>query len=273
MALAPISDPIVAAVADLFHADRWQPSHDDITVQLKRCGLSNADPRAAYAMTGKRKRVRGALLFALDHDPEAGQKLVTNLVVVVRGAGGFRPSSEFFVGDETIENIRAAFATEGFALDDDGTLRPVVLDNLEGTELDQALAAYVRRAKQGVSDAALVTGTGKDLLEAAARRVIHNRGAQYNGHDFPGTLYHAFYAAGLPVPSQAAIDAVNQHLSAAPSERLAECLYFLGCSVNRLRNSQGTGHGRPFPAAVTDTEARAAIEAMGVVSEFLLSAK
>ncbi len=61
MAVAPLSDPIVAAVADLFHADRWQPSHDDLTIQFKRAGLSPADPRNAYSMTGKRKRVRRRL--------------------------------------------------------------------------------------------------------------------------------------------------------------------------------------------------------------------
>ena len=60
MATAPLSDPVVAAVADLFHADRWQPSHDDLTIQFKRAGLSVGDPRNTYAMTGKRKRVRGS---------------------------------------------------------------------------------------------------------------------------------------------------------------------------------------------------------------------
>lgn len=156
-------------------------------------------------------------------------------------------------------------------LDDNGDLRPLVLDALQGAELDRALLAYVRRAQHGATDAALVTGTGKDLLEATARRVIHNHRASYQGVDFPGTLYNAFCAAGLAAPSQAAMDAFGRELATEPRTRLSECLYLLGCTVNKLRNDQGTGHGRPFPATVSDREAKAAVEAMGLISEFLLS--
>lgn len=52
--------------------------------------------------------------------------------------------------------------------------------------------------------------------------------------------------------------------------RVDAALYETACAVNALRNSQGTGHGRPFPPSVTDAEARVAIECMGVVSERLL---
>jgi hypothetical protein len=52
--------------------------------------------------------------------------------------------------------------------------------------------------------------------------------------------------------------------------RLAQTLYLLGLAVNKLRSSEGTGHGRPFPPAVSELEAKIAIEAMGVVSEFVL---
>lgn len=41
--------------------------------------------------------------------------------------------------------------------------------------------------------------------------------------------------------------------------------------VNRLRNKQGTGHGRPFPLSVSLGEAKAAIEIMGWVSSYLLA--
>jgi len=52
-----------------------------------------------------------------------------------------------------------------------------------------------------------------------------------------------------------------------------ECaLYELACAVNRLRNREGTGHGRPFLPNVTEPEARAAIESMGLIAEKLLSA-
>jgi hypothetical protein len=270
MALAPLSDPIVAAVADLFHADRWQPSHDDLTVQFARAALSEADPRNTYAMTGKRKRVRGVLLWALDRNPSAGSQLVSNLVGLVKGAGGFRPGSDFYVGDETLRNAQEAFKAEGFQLEGDGNLRPLLLEKLSGSELDAALLAYVRRAQQGASDAALVTGTGKDLLEAAARRIIENSGGTYSGMNFPLTLYNAFRATGLTPPSPDAMGVVKQQSSVDARQGMIDALYIAGCAVNRLRNQEGTGHGRPFLPSVTAAEARAAIETMGTITEILL---
>jgi hypothetical protein len=54
-------------------------------------------------------------------------------------------------------------------------------------------------------------------------------------------------------------------------ERLEISLYELGCAVNTLRNKEGTGHGRPFLSTVTGSESKAAIESMGMISEFLLN--
>lgn len=269
MATAPLSDPVVAAVADLFHADRWQPSHDDLTIQFKRAGLSAGDPRNTYAMTGKRKRVRGVLLYALDHDEQGGQRLVASLVGLVKGAGGFRSASEFYVGEEAFSNVRDAFKAEGFELDPDGNLRPRLLENLNGDDLTEALFAYVRRARQGATDAALVTGTGKDLLEATARHVLVKSERDYAGLDFPGTLYQAFLAVGL-TPSPGSVKATSD-LSSNEREKLVDALYVAGCAVNTLRNRQGVGHGHPFVTSVTEEESRAAVEVMGTISEFLLN--
>lgn len=46
----------------------------------------------------------------------------------------------------------------------DGELMPLALQNLSGVELTKALKSYIHRAQRGIRDAALVTGTGKDLL-------------------------------------------------------------------------------------------------------------
>jgi Abortive infection C-terminus len=39
-----------------------------------------------------------------------------------------------------------------------------------------------------------------------------------------------------------------------------------------LRNRQGTAHGRPFDASVTPSQARTAVQAMGLVAARLLDA-
>jgi hypothetical protein len=142
-----------------------------------------------------------------------------------------------------------------------------VLDNLSGKELTTALNAYVRRAKQGAADAALLTGIGKDLLEATAAHIIIEKfGSPPSITNFPTLLAQAFLALGLAVP-----DPNKPARAKEPDQRAMErAMYELACAVNRLRNQQGTGHGRPFAATVSDTEARAAVEAIGVISEFLL---
>jgi hypothetical protein len=57
-----------------------------------------------------------------------------------------------------------------------------------------------------------------------------------------------------------------------PAQRKVErALYELACSINKLRNKEGTGHGRPFISSVTKGEAKMAIESIGIISEYLLS--
>ncbi len=146
-------------------------------------------------------------------------------------------------------------------------LRPKVLDNLSGATLTEALEAYVRRAKKGSDDAALVTGTGKDLLEAVAAHVLQQRFGNYSTtSNFPTLLGQAFIALGL---------ATSQDLvqpGEPPRKRTERAMYELACGINQLRNKQGTGHGRPWLPTVTESEARAAIEFMGVIAERLLAA-
>jgi hypothetical protein len=55
-------------------------------------------------------------------------------------------------------------------------------------------------------------------------------------------------------------------------EQLDVALYDLACAVNRLRNREGTGHGRPFLSSVTPVQARSAVQSMGLVAARLLDA-
>ena len=83
--------------------------------------------------------------------------------------------------------------------------------------------------------------------------------------NFPMTLYHAFYAEGLATPPGDLLDAWENKLHPDPRKRLEQTVHLVGLAVNKLRNREGTGHGRPFLPSVTDKEAKVAIEAMGLV--------
>ena len=146
-------------------------------------------------------------------------------------------------------------------------MRPILLDGLSGADLTEALDVYVRRAKHGSLDAALVTGTGKDLLEATAAHILMERWDGYSiRSNFPALLGQAFVAVDLATPQ----DKIKP--GEPPQRRLERALYEVGCAVNHLRNKEGPGHGRPWLPSISDTEAKVAIEIMGVIAERLLIA-
>jgi len=118
---------------------------------------------------------------------------------------------------------------------------------------------------RGSEDAALLVGTGKDLLEATAAHVISERYGSYSSSKFPDIARAGVHHAGLATP---------QHLRSQPNTTatIRAGLYEAGCAINAMRNRQGTGHGRPWLANVTDNEARSSVQLIGIISGFLLAA-
>lgn len=265
----PITDLIVAAVSKMVddsQAETYrEPSHSDLKFYIGRCGLSEADPRAQGQTVGKAKRVRAVLSWALDNNQTAGGKLIEALVSKVRASGGFRESSENYIGNEVILRAIDAFDSEGYALSKDGDLRSKNLDTLSGNNLTEALCAYARRAKKGAEDAALLSGTSKDLLEATAAHVISMKfGAYPQQANFPALLGQAFVALGLATPEDPPSSTEAHHRA------MERGMYLAAVGVNRLRNKQGSGHGRPWVADITPAESEAAIELAGTVASYML---
>lgn len=267
---APLTDATIAALAQIVDDskpgdERRVPSHSDIDFYVQRNSLSAGDPKAQGQTVGKAKRVRAILYWAIDNNVNAGAKFVSELMAKVKASGGFREQSPNYVGKEAIYNAIAAFDAEGFTLSSDGDLRAKVLESLSGKELTKALTAYARRAQKGVEDAALLSGTGKDLLEATAAHIIHTRWGQYPSNaNFQTLLGQAYMAIGLTVPEQAPSP------GEVPTKALERSMFQAACAVNKLRNKQGTGHGRPWLPTLTSTEAVAAIELVGTIAGFLL---
>jgi len=263
-----ISVEVASTLAKFFDGGRG-PSHDELTMWFRATGLLSADPGSSGPLgpIGKMKRVRNVLYFAVENDPAAGVRLVNQLVEGLRGSGAFLPGSETYAGDEVIAAGRRAFKDLGYELDPSGHLRPQTLDNLEGAELTEALRAYVRRARSGASDNPHVIGTAKDLTEAVARHVIVERGGRYSETmGFAGTLYQAYDLLGLTLPPSD----LMERLEKDPRAAVQQSLYLAVCAVNRLRNAEGTGHGRPQPPKANERDARLSSQISGLVSELLL---
>lgn len=196
---APPSDSIIVSVARLVddaQTETREPSHSDIEFQIGRVRLTLGDPKAQSQLVGKAKRVRGTLHWALESNQQAGEALVESQIALIWGCGGFRPSSPNYVGEHAIADAVTAFRAEGYEVSLDSNLRPIILDSLSGAALTEALRAYVRRAKAGTADAALLTGTGKDLLEATAAHILVERNGSYPQTNFQGLLGASFRSFG-----------------------------------------------------------------------------
>lgn len=269
MAKLPLNDSIAVAISKMVDDSQTgtrEPSHYDIEYEFSRAELNEADPKQSGKTVGKAKRVRAVLTWAIDNNLDAGENLVSLLLSLVKSVGGFRNDSANYIGSEAVENLKLSFKSAGYILASDGNISKAVLDNMNDIEKHQALLAYAKRAMKGADDAALLVGTSKDLMEAVAAFVLQKKWGSYSTQtNFPMLLGQAFTALELATPQEAIQP--NEHAQ----KRVERALYELACSINKLRNKEGTGHGRPFLSTVSESEAKMAIESMGLISDYLLS--
>lgn len=269
--LPPLNDTLVyafsQAVDDAGPGQTREPSHSDLDFIFQRAKIVEADPKAKGQAVGKAKRVRAVLSWSVGENLEGGRICVSQLLAFFKANGGFRAESRNFIGSESVLALQSAFSAEGFTLSSDGDFSAKVLDSMSGVELTAALTAYVRRAQKGAEDAALLTGTSKDLLEATAAHVLREVFNNDNPpHNFPMLLGQAFACLGLTT------NAYPETPTEKPQQKFQRHLFGAACAINTLRNKQGTGHGRPWLPSVTEGEAQAAIQTMGMVAQMLLNA-
>ncbi|WP_082676279.1 AAA family ATPase [Shouchella shacheensis] len=192
----PLNDEIsvaISQVVDDASVVTRKPSHADLDNIILRNKLDKGDPKLIGQNTnvGKVKRVNAVLNWALEYNHETGETFVSSLLSLIRGHDGFREDSPNFVGHESIRNLRSSLKAEGIVLSSDGMVTPIVLDNLTDLEMEEALMGYTRR--KGASNAALLTGTSKDLLEAVVAHVITRMLGEYKQSNFPTLLGLAFH--------------------------------------------------------------------------------
>jgi hypothetical protein len=267
----PINDTIVAAIAQLIDDSKSngvyrEPTHSDIDFYVRGAGLAAADPKGQGQAVGKAKRVRSILHWALVHDAAAGSELIGSLLTKVSACGGFRSGATNYVGAEAITNITAAFDAVGILITSDGSINQKVLSSMKGVDLTAALLAYADRAQKGAHDAALLTSTGKDLMEATAAHILQTiHGTYPSGANFQALLGMAFVALDMAVPE------LPTFQGESPVKELERGLFKSAIAVNRLRNKEGTGHGRPWLPTLSDVEAKVSIEIVGTLTAYLLN--
>ncbi|POH59639.1 hypothetical protein C3B59_17245 [Cryobacterium zongtaii] len=251
------------------------PSHNELDAAFTYTKTTTFDPAPRGAgpggPVGKTKRIRQALMFATDGDPSAGFQLAVQVVSLLRADGTFVAEKSNADNLARIDRLGAALMRLGHTLHPDGTISAIVIDNLTGTKLTDALQAHVRRLNANPQDAALQIGGGKELDETAARHVLNELLGSYpvggQAGSFPVTLAGAFTAVGFAIAPPVKFDS-------DPHRGVQQALFLLGLQVNRLRNEVGTGHGRPDKSSktpdLTPPEARLVARATALVAGALL---
>jgi hypothetical protein len=226
----PVNDTVIYALARLVddaQKERRDPSHSDIEYQIKKAGLSCADPNKEGPPLGKAKRVRAVLTWSIENSAESAECFAAGLISTVKACGGFREISPNFVGKDEITNLAETLKPIGISLSADGSLAPLALNSLSGKPLTKALEIYIERAKKGIEDAALVVGTSKDLMEAVAAHVLQELwGQNPTTANFPTLLGQAFTALGLSTTAD------KEESGEHPRKNMERKMYDLACSIN-----------------------------------------
>ena len=263
-----MNSEIASAFARFFEGGRG-PSHDELDRVFAKAKFARFDPaqRDESGSVGKLKRVRGALLEGSEADQPAALQFVRDLAALFKARGCFTPGSEQYAGEPIIQAAQRAMRAVGWQLDASGDLYPTRLAGLEGRELSEALRQYVRRIQRAGDDSALTIGTAKELLEAAARHVMVEDSGSYDTRaDFPTTLFRASTVLGTGVPTARMI----QDLDEDPARAVEQALALTALAINRHRNEEGTGHGRPQPTRATQRQGLIASHAAAAVTYVLI---
>lgn len=261
-----MNSEIASAYARFFEGGKG-PSHDELNRVFAKSNFARFDPQNDESATvGKLKRVRGALLDGSESDQPAALQFVRDLTAMLKARGCFTPGDQY-AGELVIRAAQDAMKGVGWRLDASGNLYPERLSALEGRDLSEALGQYVRRIQRAGDDDALTIGTAKELLEAAARHVMVEQTGSYDKKaDFPTTLFRASTSLGTGVPTSRMIE----DLDSDPSRAVEQGLALTALAINRLRNAEGTGHGRPQATRATRRQGTIAAHAAAAICYVLL---
>lgn len=258
----------IAASLGRFLDEGRGPSHDELDRVFAKSKLARFDPAPdpSARKVGKMKRVRGAVFEGSEADPAATLLFVRDLTAMLKARGCFNAGNDQYAGEDIIRAAQVAMKGVGWRLDASGDLYPESIAGLEGRDLSEALRQHVRRIQLASDDDALTIGSAKELLEAAARHVMVEATGSFEKADFPTTLFRASTLAGTGVPTSKMIEDLDDD----PLRGIEQALALAAIAISRLRNQEGTGHGRPTPSRATRRQGVIAAQAAAAACYVLL---
>lgn len=251
-----------AAFADLF-AVVSPPTHNDLDIAFRRAGVSSPQGDGVWSIS-KAKRVLAAF-DQTDGDTSGHlEALIRSLTTALTTKGVFEWPDERT--KSLLEQLRKQLDRIGWGLSEAGTLTPLGIIDVQVRGRD-ALEQQLKRLRDSGDDISLMLGAAKDALEAAAKFVLEERGQSYQPDESLDALVNrAMKLAGIStrpadVTSEAskALATINQTVP-----KIAE-------AVRKVRNDQGSGHGRTAMATMSKAEAAFIRDLTLSVVQFVLS--
>jgi len=260
-ATVPLTRDVIAALAMFFHGGDG-PSHSTISRVLIGAGFGDGyvyNPNVQGP--NKEQRVLQGLR-AVQRQPARARDLVEELLSALRVAGLIGGVAS---GDD-VDRLRRALASAGWYLTEDGHLQPFGHVDLD-TGGRPALEEQVERLRRSTTDPALQIGTAKELLESVSKFVLEELGMPVNEKMDFNQLWHLARERLNVLPQQ-----VDPNLPGADAIRaIHQSTWNIADQVNKLRNLQGTGHGRTLPTGVSEDLAMLVVREAATVAEYMLT--
>ncbi len=267
----PVSDEVGAALG-AFVAGGVGPRHAVLTRVFTRTGYGNSAPynsNSADLQPNKEDRVRLTVSAAV-RDPHRARELIDGLLSEYTAFGFFHPDqggADEVARKERVRATQAAFARIDWELSDDGELRPMGLGAVVSVEGRPAIEDQLRRLRRANDDPALLLGTAKEMLESTAKYVLEEFAVPYApSMGFDELWFHARDRLGL-LPQQ--VD--NSASGAAQVREILQSSWSIARMTNELRGTDGTGHGRALPTAVSAQMALLVVREACSVGELVLA--
>lgn len=260
-ATVPLTNDVCAALAMFFHGGAG-PSHSTISRVLTGTGYGDD-----YAYTpnvqgpNKEDRVLKGLKGA-QRRPARARDLVEELLSALRTGG-------LIGGDaagEDVNRLKRALGSAGWYLTDDGHLQPFGSVDLD-TGGRPALEEQVERLRRSTTDPALLIGTAKELLESVSKFVLEELGMPVSDKMDYNQLWHLARERLHVLPQQ-----VDPNVPGVDAIRaIHQSTWNIADQVNKLRNLQGTGHGRNLPTGVSEDLAMLVVREAATVADYMLA--
>lgn len=253
---------VAADFGDLFQ-ELSPPTHTDMDIAFRRAGVSSPQHDGTKSFN-KTLRVTRAFEAAENVGRAKVDDLIRSLTSALATKRHF--DSAYGPTEQMLDRLRKDLARVGWGLDHAGNLSPLGTIEVQ-TGDSEALDQQIKRLRNSGEDVSLMLGTAKDALEAVAKVVLEERGQTFRPDEtVEGLINRAMKILEIDVRPKDSSSGVARALAGINQTvpKIAE-------SVRKIRNDEGTGHGRTALASVSRSEAEFVRDLSLSVVNFILA--